>query len=76
MDSNRQKFDDLYSIQLLDLFIDIQEFLKDNAIVLLNKNNRNKQIDFIDMIYKNVDFNCNDLDGNTSDNDDFVEIIY
>ena len=76
MDSNRQKFDDLYSIQLLDLFIDIQRFLKDNAIVLLNKNNRNKQIDFIDMIYKNVDFNCNDLDGNNSDNDDFVEIIY
>jgi hypothetical protein len=76
MENNRQKFDDLYSIQLLDLFIDIQEFLKDNAIVLLNKNNRNKQIDFIDMIYKNVDFYYNDLDGNNSDNEDFVEIIY
>ena len=76
MDINRQKFDDLFSIQLLDLFFDIENYLKDNAISLLDKNNRNKQIDFIDMIYNNVLFNYTDFDGNNSENDDFVEVNY
>ena len=76
MDSNRQKFDDLFSIQLLDLFFDIENFLKDNAISLLNKNNSYKQIEFIDMIYNNVVFNYTDFDGNNSENDDFVEVNY
>ena len=76
MDNNRQKFDDLFSIQLLDLLFDIENFLKDNAIQLLNKNNKNKQIDFIDMIYDNVVFNYSEFDGNTSDNEDFTEVNY
>ena len=76
MDSNRQKFDDLFSIQLLDLFFDIENFLKDNAISLLNKNNTYKQIEFIDMIYDNVVFDYSEFDGNTSDNDEFTEVNY
>ena len=76
MDNNRQKFDDLFSIQLLDLLFDIENYFKDNAISLLNKNNRNKQIDFIDMIYDNVVFDYTDLDGNISDNDEFTELNY
>ena len=76
MDNNRQKFDDLFSIQLLDLFFDIENFLKDNAISLLNKNNTYKQIEFIDMIYDNVVFDYSEFDGNTSDNDEFTEVNY
>lgn len=76
MDSNRKKFDELFSIELIDLFHEIQNCIKDNAIDLLNNNNFNQHIEFVDLIYKNVIFNYNDFDDNTSDNDDFTEVNY
>lgn len=74
MESNRMKFDELFSIELIDLFYEIKNFINENAIDLLNKNNYKQHLEFVDLIYKNVIFNYNDFDEITSDNDDFLEI--
>ena len=76
MESNRQKFEELFSIELIDLFHEIKILIKDNAIDLLNNNNFNQHLEFIDLIYKNVQFNYNDFDDNISDNDEFTEVNY
>ena len=68
------KFDELFSIELIDLFYEIKNFINENAIDLLNKNNYKQHLEFVDLIYKNVIFNYNDFDEITSDNDDFLEI--
>lgn len=74
MESNRQKFEELFSIELIDLFFQIKNYINENAIDLLNKNNYKQHLEFVDLIYKNVIFNYNDFDEITSDNDDFLEI--
>ena len=74
MESNRQKFEELFTVELIDLYHKIQKLIKDDAVDLLNNNNFNQHIEFIDLIYKNIVFNYNDFDDNTSDNDDFLEI--
>ena len=76
MESNRQKFEELFSIELIDLFFQIKNYINENAIDLLNKNNYNQHSEFIDLIYKNVEFHHSDFDENTSDNDDFIEVNY
>ena len=50
MESNRQKFEELFSIELMDLFHEIQILIKDNAVDLLNSNNFNQHVEFIDFM--------------------------
>ena len=76
MESDRQKFEELFSIELIDLFFEIKKYINDNAVDLLNNNNNNQHLEFIDLIYQNIEFHNNDFNENTSDNDDFIEINY
>lgn len=75
MENNRKKFEELFSIEIIDLFHEIKNCIKDNGIDILNTNS-NQHLEFMDLIYKNVIFHYNEFDENASDNDEFTEVNY
>ena len=67
----KNTFDDLFMKDLIKLYNDMREYITDNAFNLLN-NIENKK--FIDIIFKNVEFNIDNI--NDSDNEDNEDIYY
>ena len=67
----KNTFDDLFIKDLINLYNDIQEYITDNAFNLLN-NIENKK--FIDIIFKNVEFNIDNI--TDSDNEVNEDIYY
>ena len=64
----KNKFDYLFMKDFIILYNNLQEYIKDNAFNLLN-NIENKN--FIYLIFKNVEFNIDNLsDSDNSDNED------
>ena len=65
----KYEFDKLFINDLIKLYNNLQEYITDNAFNLLN-NIENKK--FTDLIFKNVEFNIDNLsDSDNSDNEDY-----
>ena len=65
----KYEFDKLFINYLIKLYNNLQEYITDNAFNLLN-NIENKK--FTDLIFKNVEFNIDNLsDSDNSDNEDY-----
>lgn len=47
-------FLDIYSVDLIDIYFDLNEYTKNNAYDLLNIDDTNNTNSFLDMIYKNI----------------------
>ena len=67
----KNTFDDLFIKDLIKLYNDMREYITDNAFNLLN-NIENKK--FIDIIFKNVEFNIDNI--TDSDNEVNEDIYY
>ena len=67
----KNTFDDLFIKDLINLYNDMREYITDNAFNLLN-NIKNKK--FIDIIFKNVEFNIDNI--TDSDNEENEDIYY
>ena len=53
-------FENYYLNDLLDIYFDINKYCKYNAFDILNTDNINKNSDFIEMIFKNINIPLED----------------
>ena len=67
-----KNFLDLYSLDLMDMYFDLNEYTRNNAFDLLNLNDTNKSNSFLDMIFKNIIIS----DNNDNDYESEEEFIY
>lgn len=52
-------FEDLYAIDISDLYFDIKQYIHNLGLDLLNQETKTSNIDFLKLIFDSVDFNNN-----------------
>ena len=69
-----KEFEDLYSIDIADLYFDIKQYIHNLGLDLLNQETRTANIDFLKLIFDSVEFNItNSLEGD--DEEDLIDLL-
>ena len=67
-------FEDLYSIDISDLYFDIKQYIHNLGLDLLNQETKTANIDFLKLIFDSVEFNnTNSVEG--EDEEEFIDLL-
>lgn len=68
------KFENLFLVELLDIYFDLNNYFEENAFDLLNSNSIYKSKEFIELIYNNTHTPIEDYDNSDEENNEFIYI--